>query len=74
MTGSGPLSSAETDRMVEAASKAAGYEEGFGVQGCDLGSRGWCAAYIRQSLEEQSKNNRIPEYMLTSARMGKHLC
>ena len=71
MTSPGPLSSQEIDRMVEAAAQAANYEEGFGVEGCDLESSGWCAAYIRQSREEQAKNNRIPEYLLTSARMAK---
>ncbi|MEE9203080.1 MAG: recombinase family protein [Dehalococcoidia bacterium] len=57
--------------MVAAAAKAADYEEGFGLKGCDLTRPIWWAAYIRQSLEEQAQNNRIPEYMLTCARMAK---
>ena len=70
MTGEGPLSSKEIDRMVEAAAKAADYEQGFGVKGCDLGSSRWCAAYIRQSREEQAKNNRIPEYLLNTVTLS----
>lgn len=45
----------------------------FGVEGCDLTSNEWWGAYIRQSLEEQSRNNRIPEYLLTSAQEAKTL-
>ena len=58
-------------RYTEEAAKAAGYEEGFGLKGCDLTKPIWWAAYVRQSLEEQAQNNRIPEYLLTCARMAK---
>jgi hypothetical protein len=47
------------------------YAQCFGVEGCDLSKPKWWAAYIRQSLEEQAQNNRIPEYLLTCARMAK---
>jgi hypothetical protein len=57
--------------LVEVAAKAAGYEEGFGVEGCDLTQSIWWAAYVRQSLEEQAQNNRVAEYLLACARMAK---
>jgi len=59
------------DRYIEEAAKAAGYEERFGVRGCDLSKPIWWATYVRQSSEEQAQNNRIPEYLLTCARMAK---
>ncbi len=64
-------SQGELSNFVRVAAKAAGYEEGFGVEGCDLTKASWWAAYVRQSLEEQAQNNRIPEYLLTCARMAK---
>ena len=64
-------SQGELGDLVKVAAEAAGYEEGFGVEGCDLTKASWWAAYIRQSLEEQAQNNRIPEYLLTCARMAK---
>ena len=73
MTGSGPLSSKEIDRQIEAAAKSANYEEGFGVMGCDLNESEWWAAYARQSLEEQSQNNRLADYLRTCAQEAKEL-
>ncbi len=67
----GLASQEELNKLVGIAAKAAGYEEGFGVEGCDLTKASWWAAYVRQSLEEQAQNNRIPEYLLTCARMAK---
>ena len=59
------------DRYVLEAAKAAGYEEGFGIIGCDLSLNRWWAAYNRQSTREQSENDRLGEYLLTSARLAK---
>ena len=67
----GVLGQAFFDRYVEAAAKEARYEEGFGVVGCDLTEEEWWAVYVRQSLEEQAQNNRIPEYLFAAARMAK---
>jgi len=67
----GLISQKELSDLIEEAAEAAGYEEGFGVEGCDLTKASWWAAYVRQSLEEQAQNNRIPEYLLTCARMAK---
>ena len=67
----GPITSEEIDVLVRVAAEHAGYPEGFGVPGCDLAHSLWWAAYIRQSREEQAQNNRIPEYLLTAARMAK---
>jgi hypothetical protein len=61
----------QLDRYIEEAARVAGYEDGFGVKGCDLTKPIWWAAYVRQSLEEQAKNNRVPEYLLTCARLAK---
>jgi len=65
------LSREQLDHYIEEAAKVVGYEHGFGVQGCDLTKSIWWAAYTRQSLEEQAKNNRVPEYLLTCARLAK---
>ena len=65
------LSQAEYERYVKAAAREAGYEEGFGLLDSDLTQGDWWAVYVRQSLEEQAQNNRIPEYLLTAARMAK---
>ena len=60
------------DSYIDAAAKAAAYTEGFGVRGCDLvGRKDWSAVYIRQSLEEQAKNDRLAEYLFTCAKLAK---
>jgi hypothetical protein len=59
------------DRYVLEAAKAAGYEEGFGVTGCDLSLSHWWTTYNRQSTREQAENDRLGEYLLTSARLAK---
>ena len=56
---------------IQQAALSAGYEQGFGIEGCDLSKPTWWAAYCRQSLDQQSLNNRLPEYLLTLARMAK---
>jgi len=53
------------------AASAANYQQGFGIAGCDLSMPVWWVGYCRQSLDQQSHNNRLPEYMLTLARMAK---
>lgn len=63
----GLISQKELSDLIKVAAEAAGYEEGFGVEGCDLTKARWWAAYVRQSLEEQAQNNRIAEYLLTCA-------
>ena len=59
------------DGYVLEAAKAAAYEQGFGVAGCDLSLRYWWAAYARQSSREQAENDRLAEYLLTCARLAK---
>lgn len=59
------------DGFIVEAAKATGYEKGFGITGCDLGMPIWWTAYCRQSLDQQSHNNRLPEYLLTLAKMAK---
>lgn len=53
----------EMDAVIAEAARQAGYEAGFGLQGCDLSKSGFWAAYTRQSMEEQRNNNRLPEYL-----------
>jgi len=65
------MSREQLDHYIEEAAKVVGYEHGFGVQACDLTKSIWWAVYIRQSLEEQAKNNRVPEYLLPCARLAK---
>ena len=59
------------DRYIEEAAQAAGYQEGFGVLGCDLNQTQWWVAYTRQSTREQAQNDRLSEYFLTCARLAK---
>ena len=66
-----PITRDKLDEYIMQASKAAGYEKGFGVEGCDFSKPIWWAAYCRQSLDQQTQNNRLPEYLLTMARMAK---
>ena len=61
------------DEYIGQAAKAAGYENGFGITGCDLSLPVWWAAYCRQSLDEQSNNNRLPDYLRTCAIEAKRL-
>lgn len=65
------MSRERLEHYITEAAKAAGYEEGFGIPGCDLGQRQWWAAYNRQSTREQSENDRLGEYLLTTARLAK---
>ena len=67
------IESNEMYQLIDSAAKAAGYEQGFGVTGCDLSESRWWAAYTRQSTEEQRNNNRLAEYLLTYAREAKAL-
>ncbi|MFC1998836.1 tyrosine-type recombinase/integrase [Chloroflexota bacterium] len=62
----------ELKRLTQIAAKSVGYEDSFGIEGCDLNLNTWASAYIRQSLEEQAKNNRIPEYLRTCALLAKN--
>ena len=59
------------DHYISEAAKTAGYEEGFGIPGCDLGQQHWWAAYNRQSTREQAENDRLGEYLLTNAKLVK---
>jgi len=63
----------ELDEYINKAAKAADYEKGFGIQGCNLSHTIWWAAYCRQSLDEQSNNNRLPDYLHTCALEAKRL-
>jgi len=47
--------------------------EAFGASGCDLKKCEWWAVYIRQSLQQQSNNNRLPDYLLTCAKEARDL-
>ena len=59
------------DEYIREAARVARYEAGFGIAGCDLSMPIWWAAYCRQSLDQQSQNSRLPEYLLTLAKMAK---
>jgi len=65
------MSRERLDLYITEAAKAAGYEEGFGILGCDLGQQHWWAAYNRQSTREQAENDRLGEYLLTNAKLAK---
>ena len=59
------------NRYIDEAAKAAGYREGFGVQGCDLSLCYWWVAYTRQSTKEQAENDRLVAYLVTCAKLAK---
>jgi len=61
------------DEYVTQAAQATGYENGFGLKGCDLIKAFWWASYCRQSLDEQGNNNRLPDYLRTCALEAKKL-
>ncbi len=63
----------QLNEYTTASALEAGYEEGFGVRDCDLNQSSWWAVYARQSLEEQSQNNRLPDYLRTCAHEAKDL-
>ena len=65
------ISREELDGYINEAARVAGCEHGFGIKGCDLADQTCWAAYVRQSLDDQAKNNRIPEYLLTCAHLAK---
>ena len=65
------ISEERVDTYIKEAARLAGYEEGFGVAGCDLRKRDWWVAYNRQSTREQSENDRLGEYFLTCAKLAK---
>jgi len=65
------MSKKRLENYIAEAAKTAGYEEGFGIIGCDLSLNRWWAAYNRQSTREQAQNDRLGEYLLTSARLAK---
>jgi hypothetical protein len=67
------VSRAELDKYIEEAASMVGYGDGFGIRGCDLAKPIWWAVYTRQSLEEQALNNRLPDYLRTSAQEAKKL-
>ena len=70
---SADTSSREMDDWIQAAARSVGYNDGFGVKGCDLSRDDWWAGYTRQSEEEQRSNNRLPEYLRTCAAEAKRL-
>jgi site-specific DNA recombinase len=61
------------DNSIAHAANIAGYKDGFGAIGCDLSKPIWWAIYCRQSLEDQSNNNRLPDYLRTCALEAKKL-
>ena len=65
------ISEERVNNYIKEAARLAGYEEGFGVTGCDLTKRDWWVAYNRQSTREQSENDRLGEYFLTCAKLAK---
>jgi DNA invertase Pin-like site-specific DNA recombinase len=65
------MSRERLDRYIQQAAKAADYELGFGIHGCDLSLNCWWAAYARQSTQEQAQNDRLAEYLLTNAKLAK---
>ena len=68
-----PITREEFDALIDTVATKPEFNECFAIQGCDLSLNHWWAAYARQSLDEQTRNNRLPEYLLTCARIAKEL-
>jgi|SRR5579859_457003 len=62
-----PLTREEFEEQIEAVRRARpDVAQHFGVRGLNLKTDHW-SVYIRQSLKEQSRNNRVAEYLLSAA-------
>ena len=72
-TTNSPITKDEFDALIDTVAMKPEFKECFAVRGCDLSLNRWWAAYVRQSLDEQSRNNRLPEYLLTCARIAKDM-
>jgi hypothetical protein len=68
-----PITREEFDTLIDTVATKPEFNECFAIRGCDLSLNHWWAAYVRQSLDEQTRNNRLPEYLLTCARIAKEL-
>jgi hypothetical protein len=63
----------EFNALINTVSSKPEFTHCFGVEGCDLSLNNWWGVYARQSLEDQIKNNRLPDYFLTCAKQAKTL-
>jgi hypothetical protein len=72
-TGKSAITKDEFNALIDTAATKSEFKECFAIRGCDLSLKHWWVAYIRQSLDEQSRNNRLPEYLLTCAKIAKEL-
>jgi len=59
------------DKYITQAAKAADYEDGFGIAGCDLSRPKWWASYSLQGEEEQSPISRLQENLRSCALEAK---
>jgi len=69
----GPITKEEFDALIDIVAMKPEFKDCFAIRGCDLSQNQWWAAYVRQSLDEQSRNNRLPEYLLSCAKIAKEL-
>ena len=63
----------ELDASINIVSGKPEFKDCFGIKGCDLSHNNWWVVYNRQSLEEQMKNNRLPDYLNTCAKQARTL-
>jgi site-specific DNA recombinase len=68
-----PITREEFDALIDTVATKPEFSECFATRGCDLSLNHWWAVYVRQSLDEQARNNRLPEYLLTCAKIAKEL-
>jgi hypothetical protein len=67
------ITAGEFNALVDLVASKTEFAHCFGVRGCDLSLDDWWSAYARQSLDEQTKNNRLPDYLLTCAKQANSL-
>jgi len=68
-----PITREEFDVLIDTVATKPEFSDCFAIRGCDLSLNHWWAAYARQSLDDQARNNRLPEYLLTCAKIAKEL-
>lgn len=68
-----PITEEEFNALIDTVAMKPEFSDCLGVEGCDLSKNHWWACYVRQRLEAQTKNNRLPDYLLTCAKEARAL-
>jgi hypothetical protein len=69
----GSITKDEFDVLIDTVATKPEFKDCFAVRGCDLSQNHWWTPYVRQSLDEKARNNRLPEYLLSCAKIAREL-